>query len=634
MGIKIAKSVLVGIAALTSAAIANVVPGGNPPWEVAGAVDAPASDPKTYPDEEGFAKRARIIIEGVATNDLGTWRRGYFTGGDPGKYLPNAAMARLTLDPNDAEAIKYMNDDRTPKEHYHFAAVNWARFYPQFGDVLTPETKRAIAQNAGRYTDYLTPKGTENHRTMSITAGNIMPLFIEGDRLANVSKQEALRRAKENLRRYVRGLYHGGAGEWDSSTYYMFTVNGMLAIHDFHSDPECRLLAKAALDWITATYAIKYTDGVYTAPNQRGFAESHASSIADQTGWLWWGSPVELTPEQTKRFLYAMHPALSSFRPNAVVTNIARRNLPGLPLEQRSNKPNYWYGHERPMPTPNAYQETVYIHPNYTLASLWNGSGGQITRFMMTARQSDGAPIVLTGGTPAHFDHNFKRTGNISYQDGTGNYDQTAQHGAVFISAADIPEDETWQYSFFSLPEGVEPQQRGRWMVMQVGDAYLALHPLNADAKIGQTDLTDKQQEENAKLQGEGKAPRHTTRPIIRYEGRRTGFILQTAGKHEFESLDAFVAAVTSKTSVDVARFAQDGSVRYTGLDGKPIEFALASEGRFADVSIAGQKVTKDDFEIFSGPFVKQTIGVLEVSDGKAGYVVDFTGDLPVYRAK
>jgi len=622
---------MIGVLAFSTTSFAEFKVPSPDTTEHPGAAEAPASSPKTYPDEAGFQKRAAVIIDGVASNDLGTWRRGYFSGGDPGKYLPNAAMARLLKNPQDADALKLMNDDRTPKEHYHFAAVNWARFYPLFGSVLTPETKKVMSANAGRYTDYLQPKGTENHRTMSMTAGNVLPLYIEGDRIANTPKDAALKRAKENLRRYVRGLYHGGAGEWDSSTYYMFTINGMLAIYDFHTDPECRLLAKAALDWFASTYALKYTDAVYAGPNQRGFASGHAKTIADQTGWLWWGSPVMLDATQTKSFLYSMHALTSGYRPNAVITNIARKNLPTLPAEHRNSKPDYWWGHDKPAPTPGEYHESVFSTRQYTLASLWDGSGGQITRFQLVAR-TGGAPVVFTGGSPAHFDHTMTRTGNLSYKDGNGNYDQSAQFGATYINVADIPESETWKYVFFSLPTGIETKTVREWTFMQAGETFLALRPLGGKLVSGQTDLTDKQKEENDKLVAAGKEPKHKTEPILRVDGRRVGFILETGDTDSYNSFDDFVSTVTDKTRVDDSRFINDLSFSYTTPTGKRAEFTYARQGRFAQVKLDGKTIDKDDFQIFGGPYLQQTPGTLIVNDGRDGFVIDFTGDLPAYK--
>ncbi|GIW76954.1 MAG: hypothetical protein KatS3mg104_2017 [Phycisphaerae bacterium] len=93
----------------------------------------PEASSRTYPDEQGFRNRAIRVINALATNDLGNLAKRILTGGDPGKYLPGASMAKLMIDPDDPEVRHYMNDDRSYKEHYHFAAVNWARFYPLYG---------------------------------------------------------------------------------------------------------------------------------------------------------------------------------------------------------------------------------------------------------------------------------------------------------------------------------------------------------------------------------------------------------------------------------------------------------------------------------------------------------------------
>lgn len=107
---------------------------------------------------------------------------------------------------------------------------------------------------------------------MWLAAANVMPSYVTGNRFSGCSTEEALARAKKGLRECVKALYAAGQGEWDSSTYLMFDLHGMLNIYDFAKDAETRLLAQAALDWYVAGYALKYRDGVYTAPNQRGFA--------------------------------------------------------------------------------------------------------------------------------------------------------------------------------------------------------------------------------------------------------------------------------------------------------------------------------------------------------------------------
>lgn len=162
-----------------------------------GAEASPVSSPLSYPDETGFQDRAKVIIEGVATGSLDKWRRGYFTGGDPGKYLPGHAMAKLLLNPEDPEPAKYFNDDRSYKEHYHFAAVNWARFLPIFGEqVLTAETQQRLADAAFKYGAYGNPNGTDNHKVMWWTSTNVLPHYLVGGRgLAHRSKEATLTQA-------------------------------------------------------------------------------------------------------------------------------------------------------------------------------------------------------------------------------------------------------------------------------------------------------------------------------------------------------------------------------------------------------------------------------------------------------
>ncbi len=590
---------------------------GDPP----GGTEAPSADPRTYPDAAGHEARFNAIKKALASNDLGKWRRGYFAGGDPGKYLPGAAMARLLLDPKDVEAPKYLNDDRSPKEHYHFAAVNWARLLPAFGDAITPESRKVLQEQAGRYSAYLYGSGTENHKTMWMTSANVLPFYLEEGAIAKMPKQAALEKAKEQLRSYVKGLYAAGQGEWDSSTYLMFDINGLLNVYDFAQDPETRLIARAGLDWLVAGYALKYRDGVYTAPNQRGFAKSPAGSISDQTGWLWWGGNARPSEEAMRNFLYTMHPATSAWKPNRVLTRIARKEVSPLPVEQRNSKPNYWYGHNKP-PEPNQYRESVFNGKHHTLGSLWNGWGGQITRFQWVASGPTGG-IVFTGGHP---------TGG-KYEDGNGKYDQSAQVGAALISVARLPADEPAQFVFFSLPVEATVTEKNGWWIFQAGDAFAALHPVGGSAAKSEVELTDKQKQENADALAKNQPARHLPRPILRIDGKSPGFILETFDKEEAGSVESLVDALRSKTKLDSARWESAGELTYKNLAGKTIQLRYQEGKGEADVAIDGTAVSTAGWAVYGGPLVRADKGVLEVSDGKEGYQVNFTGDLPVYRA-
>ncbi len=581
------------------------------------AAEEPAPwSPESYPDQEGFNARKQIVLEGLAKGGLDKWRRGYFAGGDPGKYLPGHAMAKLMLNPDDPEPGKYMNDNRSYKEQYHFSVVNWARFWPLFGDqVLTDDTKAKWAERQKRY-NYLSPGGTENHKTMWWTSAAVLPLY-SGVGTNHKSKEETLARAKAILHEYVKGLFMAGQGEWDSSTYLMFDINGLLNIYDFSEDEEAKLLARAGLDYLIAAYALKYTDGVYTAPNQRGFARVPYKSIADATGYVWWGGSKQLTSEDTGAFRYTLHPITSNWKPGRVIHNIATRNLEGLPVEQRNSKANYWHGQGLP-PKPGHSHETVYVHPRFTIGSLWNQHASQHTRFQIAVSSSSGA-VVFTGGHPRKSDHNAQKTG-IGYRDGTGRFVQSAQSGPVYLSMVRAPEDEEEAYAYFTIPDmfaETEPTSIGKWKVFDVEGVQVAVRALWGEVVTGTT-KPDK---------------RGRTTPLLKMPGHDTGFLVWVL--EDANDLEQKLASV----SIDMAAFEGKGRVIVTVPEVTRIHATFNPDpngdnhgSRAAKVTINEEEVDLKRWDIYGGPFVKQTPGLVTISDGTESFTIDFTGDLPVYR--
>ncbi len=587
--------------------------------------DLPAASRTTYPDEKGMHERSMRVINALATSDLANWRKGFFTSNDPGKYLPGAAIAKLILNPDDAEVRKYMNDDRSYKEHYHFAAVNWARFYPLFGkQVLTEDTQQKFSDAAFRFGAYLNPSGTENHKTMNVMAASVLPTYIDRG-LSNKSKADTLKQAKEELRKFIKTTYATGNGEWDSSTYWCFTVNGLLNIYDFAEDEETRLIARAGLDWYLANQAIKYRDGLFMAPNQRGFPSKPHGTIADQAGYIWYGSDYQPTDEELKRFLYTTHAITSSYRPSSVIYNIAKKNLPGLPVVQQNTKANYWYG-QGIYAQANGYAETLYIAPHYSMASLWNGHGSQITRFQIVADSPQGGQM-FTGGHPRRSDHTGKMV-DFGYKDGLGRFDQSAQVEGTWFNLTQAPEDEVIDYSFFSYPEDTKPQPHGEWFVMQAGETFVAVRAAGEKAVLGETDLTDQQKTDNQKALDAGKEVKNKIQPIIKIPGRKNAMIVESADTTMYPTLDAFANAL------DKTVLKADGlSIQYTTLRGQKIAIS-PGDGDRANFEVDGKKIDAKSWKaVYDGPFVKNENGVLRLTDGKTGYEIDFTGDLPVYRA-
>ena len=586
-----------------------------------------------YPDEPAVQERRAALLSALATNDLDTWRRGYFTGGDPGKYLPGPAMAKLLADPADPAALRLMNDDRSPREHYHFAALNWSRFIPLFGDKLTPATRATLEAEAARYTAYLTGGGTENHKTMWLLAANLLPQFFTHERFSGRPRGEAAAVAKEQLRAYIKNLYVGGQGEWDSPTYLMFTVHGLLNIYDFSPDPETRLIAAAGLDLLVAGQALKYRDGLFTGPNQRGYYDRAYTSIADQTAWLWWGGSTVPSSPDLKRWLFSIHPATSSWRPNATLTRIARKQLHDLPVTLVNTRANYWFGQNIPI-VPDTHRETLHLSRSFTLGSLSNGNGSQITRIHLTATDGAAGPVALTGGHPRKSDHTGKKLDEVTYRDGGGRYDQAVQFGPLLVNLTRLPADETLDHVFVSLPRGAAPTEHpgrdgeGRRWVFRAGDTWICITPLGGTATITPPDLNPKEiaAREKALSSGKSVAPLPS---ILRITGRpHLGFALLAVEASAHADASDLLAWMDQSYAIDATSFALDAVVGVTLPDGSSATIRHNPEADRATVTPALPAPTGT----YGGPFVTLKDSILTVSDGTDGYRVDFTGQLPAYQ--
>jgi hypothetical protein len=583
------------------------VPGGGPACSL----------PSSHPDADGLRQRAALVVDNLALEDLKKWRTGYFAQGDPGKYLLGAAMAKLLKDPADAMARQYMNDARAANEHYHFAAVNWARFLPIFKDALTPETFTAWSQKAAG-AGYIGSPGTENHRVMTYSAGLVLAGYTGVDRFSNQPKEKAIAQLKSWLKDYVKTLYTHGMGEWDSSTYQTFDMNGLLNVYDFGPDAEAKVWARAGMEFYAAAYALKYTDGVFCAPNQRGHAGGPAVALTDQTGWLWWGSSATIAPEAAANFRHTLHAQTSAWRPNAVLTRIARKQVAGLPLTQSNTKPNYWFGQQIPA-VRAAWTETVHLASGFTLGSLGKGLGGQATRLELVVRTPTG-PATFTGGSPIGRGDANGAIQRYKYADGNGLYDQTAQVGPTLVCLSRIPEDETLAYACLAHPAEQTPALVDGWWIRQVGSTWVIARGL---AGAGEAGTTDAPADAKAKKPAEPK-------PLVKFPGHRTGFVLMAADTTRFPDQAALLAAL-GKTG-----FAGDPaalSIALTDLEGKAIRVAWSDAGvPTVTVDGAGVAIPDADAPVYSGPLVHLAAGVLTVSDGTDRYLVDTTGDLPVWR--
>ncbi len=570
-----------------------------PDWRVEPPGGGPAgASPRSYPDAEGFSARAKLVVENLAKEDLKRWRTGYFAGGDPSRYLPPAAMAKLILDPEDAVAREYLNDRRSPTEHEAGAAVNWARLVPLFPLALEATTLREFSARAAG-AGYLTGGGSETQVVMLRAAALVLVDHLDGEHFAGRTRATARSESKSWFKRWIKELYATGPVDWDCPQHLVFVLNSLLNIYDFSKDADCRLFARAGLDRLVADYALKYTDAVYAGPHLRGTASVGLRSLTDQTGWLWWGAEAAPSPAQAAEFRHTIHAQTSAWRPNQVLTNLARKHLPGLPVEHRAIKAASDAGRAT---STAGWNETICTSASFTLGSVVrSASGGTVPsdRFQLAVRSAAGT-LTFTAGT--------------SQADDDGRYDQTAQIGSALIRLVRLPNDAA--YAYFALPASLAadapPVLDNHWWILKAGSTWVGVRGLSGAGSLGEHEIP-----------GAGRSA--GVIPALKFPGKIGGFVLMVGESTAYADRAAFAAAL-AKTG-----FTTDPGVAFTGLDGKAVTVRWQDAGPGPTVTIDG--ATRPALRgIISGPLIRCDESVLSVSDGKDGFLVDVSGDLPVYR--
>ena len=119
---------------------------------------------------------------------------------------------------------------------------------------------------------------------------------------------------------------------------------------------------------------------------------------------------------------------------------------------------------------------------------------------------------------------------------------------------------------------------------------------------------------------------------ILKFIGRPTGFIVETADLDALKTPARFGGLLTTKTGLSASRFAEAGEITYRNLAGKRIRMKYQDGQGHAQVWIDGKAVEFGEWPVYDGPYVTQTDSVLTVNDGKEGFIIDCRGDLPVYK--
>lgn len=597
-------------------------------------------------------------------------------GGDPLKYDLPPAQARLMLDSDDQLVRAFLAIPGNLNQQYHFAAVNWARFYPMFAEQMGDPWKRRFARAVAEYREYRRPSdgdrehepmasahdlvgvegellgggvedgGTENHKTMKRTSGLLYAQLLGDDaKISGYPAPEARRIITEMIRHYLDMLLRTGSGEYDSTIYYPYSIRGFLNLFDFSPDPTTRNKAQFALDYYLATYGLKVFNGYHTGAQKRGFTSGFG--MGEMEALLWAYLPETTTSMESPPVL-TIHQVTSGYRPGRVISNIITKNV-DLPFEAFIARPTY---HLR---THNAFQETFYCSHAFAMGSIamtMVDNPTQQTIWSLNIRDRDGSRI-LGGGQPrfrspeghSPYDQVIqKRSALILVTGQTGSRPEgelDSQQRQRFAHARQalkhLPLDapvgerlerapelaESWLY----LPRDVKRAQRDDWIGLQIGEAYVAVRPLGSG---GAAFIDPPQETDDRRFRNLG---RYT---LLVSPGDRTGFVVDVADAREHRSLAAFLRAVERRTRLNLEAFAEQGVVRYRSLAGDELEMRYQPTRLRAEGSINGTPIDWSNWAdggVYQSPYIQIADGLMYVTDGREAFEVRITENGPAYEA-
>lgn len=347
-------------------------------------------NPWTPALEEEFQQRANQVIRYYANKNYGNT-----TSENEKRSYPKAMFDFLAGNRVESLAFLQREDDQA-KEHRHTAGIDYyysftlkgqIRKYFFFGSFLDSRYRQRMFDGAKAWTaqdpydrphplygngdgsgkdwsiskrgGWVDKRNTDNLRAMREIA-----VYLMAEETGNETVRQLY---KQKIERYVRSLYHIGMGEWDSTTYHGHTFAAYLNLYDFARDPEVKLLSKAALDWLSASAAVKYYRGGFGGPSKRDPAGSNRVFRSDSARlfWLYFGDAPQPNPDPE---VDSIHAITSAYRPPQAVVALAHKRFP-RPVELLSTKPIYenWKpgADEKP-----AYWETTYFGRTYQMGSV------------------------------------------------------------------------------------------------------------------------------------------------------------------------------------------------------------------------------------------------------------------------
>ena len=374
-----------------------------------------------------------------------------------------------------------------------------------------------------------------------------------------------------------------------------------------------------------------------------------------------------------------MHQATTTYRPNEIIWNITRKNV-DVPFEASMSRPFYH------MDYPHAFAETYYCSENFAMGNMqmtivdnpnqqmvWsvvaNGtdgplcfSGGHPMRGSTSGHspytqtlQSKGALILFTVPTrPVRADtaaiaQTYKNTprNNLwimpkSEQPENFEISHRQKYGADALHDVHPPEEMTaaeivrfWKESigsassWFYFPRKLKPVLNNGNYFLETESVFIAVLPLTKISFI-----VNPSDEIVAQLPTNGGKGFFSGYGLISFPGKESGYVVEVVEKKDFKSMEDFALQLKRKTRLKISN-SEPFIINYHSMYGDKLEMQYQAEGLRCHGIINGEVQDWDrhtDGATYSSPYVTVKEGMMQVSDGRQRYVVDFTREHPVWR--
>ncbi|MCC5829586.1 MAG: hypothetical protein JJU36_09085 [Phycisphaeraceae bacterium] len=311
-------------------------------------------------------------------------------------------------------------------------------------------------------------RGTDNLRMMRDTS-----IYLMAEETGN---ERTRRVALDRLQYEVSAMFNIGMGEWDSENYLGHSFAPWLNLYDFARDEEVRMLAKAALDWMSAAAAVKYWRSGWNGPTKRDYYHPAAwrTPAASDFGFYFADAPQ---PDPTPS-LEHIHMMTSAYRPPRAVVAMARKKFE-RPVELLLSHPPYGhYSGQRSADRPE-FHETQYIANTFMLGSLPTGNIGDTNGFkMLTYNQERGVDFFMaaTGNRPDRI------------VTSTNNRDRVAQYRNLIIF---LNGDAEADFHFW-VPNSMDVERERGVIFLRFERTWAALKPINLDWRGNNPQATER----------------------------------------------------------------------------------------------------------------------------------------------